>query len=124
MLTSSTPEEDRILGAHCEYLERLTDRGVVLLAGRTLNTDPSGFGIVVFTASSEAEARRLMKEDPAIEAGLFRAELFPYRVALASEKILESSRRTTDDHSDDRSSARESIPEGVTLRTYGTAGPT
>jgi len=92
MLISSTPEEDRILGAHFEHLERLTDRGVVLLAGRTLNTDPSGFGIVVLTASSEAEARRLMKEDPAVEADLFRAELFPYRVALASEKILKSSR--------------------------------
>jgi len=55
---------------------------VVLLAGRTLNTDPSSFGIVILTADTEQEARRIMHNDPAVKARVMRAELYPYRIAL------------------------------------------
>jgi len=56
-LTESTPDEDRIVGEHFRYLERLAQEGVVLLAGRTLNTDRSSFGLVIFEAESEGAAR-------------------------------------------------------------------
>ena len=55
---------------------------MVLLAGRTLNTDPSSFGIVILTADTEQEARRIMHNDPAVKARVMRAELYPYRIAL------------------------------------------
>ncbi len=87
-LIESTPEEDRIVAEHFEYLQRLTEEGVVLLAGRTLNTDPSSFGIVIFEAETEATAREIVRNDPAVQASVFRAELFPYRVALAGPGIL------------------------------------
>jgi uncharacterized protein YciI len=60
--------------------------GVVILAGRTLNGDDSTFGIVIFNAGSEEEARRIMESDPAVRQGVMRAELFPYRVALIAER--------------------------------------
>jgi uncharacterized protein YciI len=54
------------------------------MAGRPLNADESTFGIVVFLAESEALAQELVRNDPAVENGVMRAELFPYRVAMWS----------------------------------------
>ena len=85
MLTEGpTPEEARLVGEHFAYLQDLTARGAMLLAGRTLNSDASTFGIAIYEAADEAQARAVMQDDPAIRAGVFRAELFPYAVALWS----------------------------------------
>lgn len=62
----------------------------MLLAERTTNTDPSSPGIVVFEAESVDAARKVVRNDPAVKASVFRAELFPYRVALAGPRILPS----------------------------------
>ena len=80
-----TPEEERIVGAHYRYLKTLTDQGIVILAGRTLNTDASSFGIVIFRADSEEAAQEIVANDPAVKGGVMRAELFPYRVALRGD---------------------------------------
>ena len=78
----STPQEDEITSQHFRYLKGLMEQGIVLLAGRTLNTDNSSFGIIIFKAENEAAARAIVHNDPAVQAKQFRAELFPYRVAL------------------------------------------
>lgn len=86
MLTEGpTPEEQRIVGEHFNYLKGLTERGVVILAGRTLNTDESSFGITVFNAESDEAAGAIVEGDPAVRQGVMRAALFPYRVALINE---------------------------------------
>jgi hypothetical protein len=77
-----TPDEERIVGEHFDYLERLTKQGVVHLAGRTLTNDNAGFGIIIFNAESDEAARRLVHEDPAVVQRVMRAELYPFRVAL------------------------------------------
>ena len=77
-----TERENEVLARHFAYLKDLTDRGVVLLAGRTLTEDASTFGIVVFRAESEPEAEHIMREDPAVRQSVMRAKLYPYRVAL------------------------------------------
>ena len=83
MLTSgATEDETNIVSQHYEYLRKLTNNGIVLLAGRTRNTDNSSFGIVLFKADSEETARKIMNEDPAVKGRVFRAELFPYKMAL------------------------------------------
>ena len=89
-LVESTPEEDAIVSAHFHYLKDLTEQGVVLMAGRTLHTDDTSHGLVLLAAGSEDLARTIMENDPAVKGGVFRAELFPFAVALASEKILPS----------------------------------
>jgi len=53
-----------------------------------LNTDPTSFGFVLLTADTDEEASRIVDEDPAVQAGIFQATLFPYRIALVSEKLL------------------------------------
>jgi uncharacterized protein YciI len=85
MLIESTPEEDPIVGQHFLWLKQLAEQGAVLLAGRTLNTDATTFGIVIFRAESDAAAQELMHDDPAVRQRVMRAELYPYRVALLSE---------------------------------------
>lgn len=83
--TGPTPEEQETISRHFAYLSELVVQGVVILAGRTLNTDESIFGIVIFNADSEESARRLMTQDPAVKDGVMRAELFPFRIAVAAK---------------------------------------
>jgi uncharacterized protein YciI len=80
--TGPTLEEMLTTQAHFAFLEAARDAGVVLGAGRTLTNDERTFGIVIFRAIDEAAARQFMNADPAVEAGVMKAELFPFRVAL------------------------------------------
>jgi uncharacterized protein YciI len=85
MLTVGPTElEAAIVGEHFRHLQKLTADGVVLMAGRTLNTDARTMGIVVFVAASETEAAALMQNDPAVKQGVMTAEVFPFGVALWS----------------------------------------
>jgi len=81
----STPEEQAIVGEHFAHLETLTQQGVVLLVGRTQDNSPNTFGIVIFQAESHKRAFEIMNSDPAVQKGIMRAELFPFRIALAGE---------------------------------------
>jgi len=83
MLTvGSMPEEDEIVGRHFAYLSDLTEKGVMILMGRTQNNDESTFGIAIFEAENEAAARAIMENDPAVKHGVMTATLYPYKVAL------------------------------------------
>ncbi|QFF98440.1 hypothetical protein PB01_06145 [Psychrobacillus glaciei] len=75
-----TEKENAIVQHHFEVLQNLQEEGKLLLAGRTLNTDP--MGIVILEVDTEKEAIELMNNDPAVKEGLMEAQLFPYRVAL------------------------------------------
>lgn len=77
-----TEEEMRISGEHFEYLKDLMDEGILILAGRTLNTDYSSFGIAIFEARDDEHMRELTANDPAVKQKVFRAEWYPYRIAL------------------------------------------
>ncbi len=87
MLTEGpTPHEAAVVSEHFEYLKNLTTRGVLILAGRTLNEDESSFGIVILDADDEESAQTIMRNDPAVTNDVMRAELFPFRVALRSKQ--------------------------------------
>ena len=81
-----TADEKEIIAQHFSYLKRLMDEGIVILAGRTLNTDTSGFGIVIFNSESEEAAHQILLEDPAVKNNVFKSEIFPYRIALLEER--------------------------------------
>lgn len=80
-------KEQAVIAEHLAYLTDLTKRGIVLLAGRTLNTDTSAFGLVIFQADSEPEAQTVMQQDPAVAHGVMQAALYPYRIALRAENL-------------------------------------
>jgi uncharacterized protein YciI len=52
------------------------------LQGKTSQPLDSTFGLVVFAAASEDEARKFMETDPAVVAGVMTATLHPYALAL------------------------------------------
>lgn len=81
-----TEQEAAVVSEHFKYLAKLVEVGVVLVAGRTLTKDERTFGIVIFVAPSESEARKLMNDDPAVKQGVMVAELFPFGVLLWSSK--------------------------------------
>ena len=74
-------EDVQIVAEHLEYLQDLVRKKVVILFGRTLNKDERPpYGIVIFAAASDQEARQIMENDPAIKRGLAAASLYPYQV--------------------------------------------
>jgi uncharacterized protein YciI len=77
-----TPAEQELIGQHFAYLQDLTARGVVILAGRTQTTGPDSFGIIIFSAPDEAAAQDIVANDPAVRQGVMHATLYPYRIAL------------------------------------------
>ncbi len=77
-----TADEARIAGEHFAYLQKLMQEGLLILAGRTLNSDYSAFGIAIFQARDDAHMRQITAEDPGVAQKLFRAEWHPYRIAL------------------------------------------
>ena len=85
LVSGPTEREMQVIDAHFVHLQELADAGVVLMAGRTLDTGPATWGIVVFTAASLAEAEVVMRTDPVLVEGVMRSELFPYRVAVWSD---------------------------------------
>jgi len=75
-----TEEDTRIAGEHFRYLQKATQDGIVLLAGRSL--DGEGPAVVILEADSEEHARGFMEADPFVAGGLMRAKLHPFRAAL------------------------------------------
>ncbi|WP_127474701.1 YciI family protein [Microbacterium sulfonylureivorans] len=86
MVADATPDEQRVVGAHFDYLVQLKERGILILAGRTQETVGT-FGLTIFEADDEAAARAVMDGDPAVAAGVFAASLHPYAVAVAREGL-------------------------------------
>ena len=84
-----TPEQMAAIGKHFNYLRTLTDKGIVIMAGPT--TEPPYTGIVVFEAPSMAEAEKIMKGDPAVEAGIFEARVAPFRMSLSRDGVEKDS---------------------------------
>jgi uncharacterized protein YciI len=75
-----TDEERAAFAAHAEWLAKLLDDGVLILAGPTLG--PVNTGIGIFEAPDEEAARAVVAEDPVNRGGFARVELRPYRVAF------------------------------------------
>lgn len=75
----ATEQESAVVGEHFEYLKRLLSEGTLLLAGRT---EDGSMGLAVYRAVDQATAECIVREDPVVRAGVFRAELHRYRLAL------------------------------------------
>jgi uncharacterized protein len=79
---SWTKDDNAVVEKHFARLKEAADRGQVILAGRTAESLDKTFGILVFEAKDQEAASEFVKEDPAVAAGLFTAELHPFSVAL------------------------------------------
>ena len=82
LVEGPTEEEARVTAEHFAYLKQLMADGLLILAGRTLNSDYSAFGIAIFAARDDEHMRQITAADPGVAKKLFRAEWYPYRIAL------------------------------------------
>ena len=89
LIEGPTNEEARVLQDHVSYLEKLAEESVVLLAGRTQNNDLHDYGIVILCARSEAEARDIMNNDPAVKHKVMQADFNTYKIAVLADSIVQ-----------------------------------
>ena len=78
-----TSEDQLAVNKHFEYLKNQMDTGRMILAGRTQNEMKDTFGIVIFNAPDDDDARSFMENDPSIQAGVMIGALYPYAIALS-----------------------------------------
>ena len=64
---------------HFMYLQKLLRDGILTMAGRFSEVL---IGLVMIEASSRDVALEIMRNDPAVKAGVFHAELYPWRIAF------------------------------------------
>jgi uncharacterized protein YciI len=64
---------------HFKYLKGLLADGKLTMAGRFSEVL---IGLSMIEAESREEALEIMRNDPAVKAGVFHAELYPWRIAL------------------------------------------
>lgn len=84
LTTGPTAAEQATVSRHAAHCDAMGKAGVMLMVGRTQIAGPETMGLCVFLAKDEAEARRIMESDPAINEGVMRGELFPYRIAFGN----------------------------------------
>lgn len=75
----ASPAERAVIGDHFDYLKRHLAEGRIVFVGRC---EDGTFGITVYEAESDVEAEGIMRNDPAIIAGVMTGVLHPFRVAL------------------------------------------
>ncbi|MGP1309988.1 MAG: YciI family protein [Phycisphaerales bacterium] len=84
LLENASEAELAAFRGHANYLQDLTRKGVVIVAGPV--TDELAMGIVVFEAPDEPAARDIMLGDPGVSGGVFTAELHPMRLSLVRDR--------------------------------------
>lgn len=78
---NATDEESAAVSRHFAYLKKLNAEKTVVMAGRI---EDARFGICLLQVENESEAQNIMQNDPAVQAGVFSAELLPFMLALNS----------------------------------------
>lgn len=80
-----TEKENDTVARHFRYLTKLLDDKILIFAGKTKGLDSSTFGIVIFQAETDDEAKSIMNRDPAVKEGIMTADLSPFQVALMQD---------------------------------------
>jgi uncharacterized protein YciI len=82
MLHNPTEEEQQIAAEDSAYMQKLTDEGIGIFGGALNVRDSRHFGLFIFQAEDDSQARSIIDNDPAVQSRIFRGCLYPYRIAL------------------------------------------
>lgn len=85
MLTTGTAKIDdknkmsSLMKGHMENIGKLANDGKIVVAGPFLEKNKENYrGMFIFNTKSKEEAEQWVKTDPAVQAGVFSYELFPW----------------------------------------------
>ncbi len=90
-----TEEENRIIGRHALYVRHLIGSGQLFFAGPSFEptqypegeqtvafTEMQPPGVIIFRAADDEEARRILSNDPAVSAGVFKGRVNPINMSF------------------------------------------
>ena len=77
-----TESDNKFTSDHFNYLLDLKAKGQLVLAGKTDGLDETTYGIVIFKAENDEEAKKIMENDPAIRNNVMIGTLHKYSVAI------------------------------------------
>lgn len=84
LTTGSTKIEDKaqmstLMKGHMANIGKLADEGKIIVAGPFLEKNKENYrGMFIFNTKSKEEAEQWVKTDPAVQAGVFSYEIFPW----------------------------------------------
>lgn len=84
LTTGSTKVEDKatmgeLMKGHMTNIGKLADEGKIVVAGPFLEKNKENYrGMFIFNTKSKEEAEQWVKTDPAVKAGVFSYEIFPW----------------------------------------------
>lgn len=86
-------ERKRVFEGHFANINRLADEGKLVVAGPFGRNDRAYRGLYIFNVATVEEAEKLVVLDPAVEAGVFLAELTPWYGSAGMMVVTETHRR-------------------------------
>ncbi|MGE8433660.1 YciI family protein [Chryseobacterium joostei] len=84
LTTGSAKIEDKtqmstLMKGHMANIGKLADEGKIIVAGPFLEKNKENYrGMFIFNTKSKEEAEQWVKTDPAVQAGVFSYEIFPW----------------------------------------------
>ncbi|MGE8537427.1 YciI family protein [Chryseobacterium sp. D764] len=84
LTTGDTKIEDKakmseLMKGHMANIGKLADEGKIVVAGPFLERNKENYrGMFIFNTKSKEEAEEWVKTDPAVQAGVFSYEIFPW----------------------------------------------
>lgn len=91
--TADAETQAELFSGHMAAIRKLSDEGLMVLAGPLEPNERTFRGIFVFDVQTIDEARELLKEDPAVREGLLSAELFRWYGSAALAKYIDVHRQ-------------------------------
>ncbi len=79
-----TPDEEKVMQKHYEYMRNLVRQKKVLMAGPVFDFK---FGLVIVQVASREEAEEILRNDPSVVAGLHTYELSEMVVSLDAHSV-------------------------------------
>lgn len=94
LTTGSTKIDDKakmgaLMKGHMANIGKLADEGKIIVAGPFLEKNKENYrGMFIFNTKSKEEAEQWVKTDPAVQAGVFSYEIFPWYGSAALPMYL------------------------------------
>jgi uncharacterized protein YciI len=74
---SMTEEEKAVFAEHFAYVEKLHSEEKLVISGACLD---GAFGMIIYQAETEEEARAMFDNDPLTKSGITTTEFHPFKV--------------------------------------------
>ena len=82
-------KRDKIFAGHMENIGKMAEAGKLAVAGPFGKNENAFRGLYIFNVTSMEEAKELVSSDPAVAAGLLKAEYYPWYSSAALNQVNE-----------------------------------